>query len=109
LNYHFPLSTEHAHFPYPIPVHECDQSGLSDEIPVDDNNAIKSYQEFDQLNTLESNNGHQHSSTTDATVGGDFVNQETESLAIENGKQLELEPEFLRHQNGIIRFITGFR
>jgi hypothetical protein len=46
------------------------QSGLSDEIPVDDNNAIKSYQEFDQLNTLESNNGHQHSSTTDATVGG---------------------------------------
>jgi hypothetical protein len=35
---------------------ECDQSGLSDEIPVDDNNGIKSYQEFDQLNTLESNN-----------------------------------------------------
>jgi hypothetical protein len=63
---------------------------------VDDNNGIKSYQEFDQLNTLESNNGHQHSSTTDANVGGDFVNQETESLAIENGKQLELEPEFLR-------------
>ena len=75
---------------------ECDQSGLSDEIPVDDNNAIKSYQEFDQLNTLESNNGYQHSSTTDANVGGDFVNQEIESLVIENGKQLEIEPEFLR-------------
>jgi hypothetical protein len=59
---------------------ECDQSGLSDEIPVDDNNAIKSYQEFDQLNTLESNNGHQHSSTTDATVGGDFVNRPFSSI-----------------------------
>lgn len=75
---------------------ECDQSGLSDEIPVDDNNAIKSDEEFYQLNTLEVNNDCQHSSTTKDGGGGNFVNQETGSLTIENRKQQELEPEFLR-------------
>lgn len=85
---------------------ECDQSGLLDEIPVDDNNGIKSDQEFDQLNTLESKNGHSTCSTTDGNVGGDLVNQETESLTIDNRKQLELELDFLRqvfHEKSILK------